>query len=322
MKFHGVYKINDDPCVISLWGFDAMERILELASPKQKEIFFIWHSAWYAGRMKSMLKLKYKFWQLKQKGIVPLYSTNSDLEDKLRLRFGMQGLQCISYIFTEERAYHISEAEPIYDAVYTAQLAPFKRIELAKDIDRLYIITYKRGADTWDLHQDYPELKHAEFNSTWIDVNEKQKKLGQSAVGICLSKEEGPMLASLEYQISGLPVVSTKSLGGRDTYYDQDHCLIVEDKPDAIRRGVKEMTDRKLRRQEIRHRTLKKMEADRERYVEFISDYLKKRKDISIDPVQLKNGLFANPTAHFVPLEDLGTLLTGSVGEVNRQNKP
>ena len=34
------------------------------------------------------------------------------------------------------------------------------------------------------------------------------------------------MLASIEYLLAGLPVVSTPSLGGRDHYFDDEYCLI------------------------------------------------------------------------------------------------
>ena len=44
--------------------------------------------------------------------------------------------------------------------------------------------------------------------------------LNQCKVGIILSEVEGANYASIQYLLAGLPVVSTKSKGGRDVFFD------------------------------------------------------------------------------------------------------
>lgn len=45
----------------------------------------------------------------------------------------------------------------------------------------------------------------------WLDSEELNRCLNQCRLGLCLSAVEGPMYASIEYLLAGLPVVSTES---------------------------------------------------------------------------------------------------------------
>lgn len=309
MKFHGVYKLNEDPCIMALWGDDALEKVHQMY--RGGKLYFLWHNAWFTGRVKSMLKIKYNFFRLSNKGITPIQLTNSPLEDNYRKKFGIKGFMCMPYIYTNEVGYEAKDDadSPIYDAIYIAQLAPFKRLELTSNIDALFVLTYKQGgAKSWNLHEEYPALQHAEFNSKWVGTEQKRQKLYQSSVGLCLSQEEGPMLASLEYMLSGLPVVSTESRGGRDGYYDDEYCLIVKDNPKAVAEGVKEMISRNLSREMIREQTIQKLNYHRQRYVNFICDFVKKDSGKTIDPDNLFHYLFKTPEKNFMPLDKLASI--------------
>ena len=61
-----------------------------------------------------------------------------------------------------------------------------------------------------------------------------------SQVGLCLSKSEGAMFASIEYLLCGLPIVSTKSVGGRDIFFTDENCIIADLHSGLIRGKIAE----------------------------------------------------------------------------------
>jgi glycosyltransferase involved in cell wall biosynthesis len=305
MLFHGIYELNENPRIISLYGDDAMQHVKNTYHPDQGPLYFLWHCAWYQGRLRSMIKLKYQFATLKKLGITPLLITNTDKEESLRKSMGLPGLQCITYIFTDENDYSAAEQTRDLDAIYTAQMLPFKRLELAAQIERLYILTYKPGTTVYDLHAEYPMLQHADYNRDWVGPAEKGALYNRAEVGLCLSKEEGAMLASLEYMLSGLPVVSTPSLGGRDTYYDPAFTLIVEPEAKQVREAVEEMKNRHIDRTQIRAKTIAHMRRDRERFTQFICDYVGKDSGVRLEPEALYAQMFDAPRSRFEKLKAL-----------------
>ena len=78
-----------------------------------------------------------------------------------------------------------------------------------------------------------------------------------------LSKAEGACYASAEYLLCGLPLVTTKSIGGRDVFYDDAYTLVVDDTPEAVREGVRQMIERDISPEFIRRETLKKLSPHR-----------------------------------------------------------
>jgi glycosyltransferase involved in cell wall biosynthesis len=79
------------------------------------------------------------------------------------------------------------------------------------------------------------------------------------------------MLASIQYLLAGLPVVTTPSLGGRDVFFDPAHSLTVKPDPAAVAAGVREMINRNVPREEIRARAIQEMERHRARLVAYVA---------------------------------------------------
>jgi glycosyltransferase involved in cell wall biosynthesis len=303
--FHGYYRLNESPPVVSTWDDAALRYLAGL--PKKEPLHCLVHLPWDHTVAHRMLRKKLLFAWLRYRGLRPLLVTNSPAEDAYRRRLGIPGFRGISYVYTDEKVYSPAPgAAKSYDAVYAAQLQPFKRLELAAEVESLFVLTYTPGRPENDLPAFCPALRHADYNRTWVDGAGKNRIYNASRVGLCLSDVEGPMLASLEYQLAGLPVVSTPSKGGRDTYYHPDTCLVVPPDPRAVRAGVREMAGRNPDPLAIRHRTLARLTDDRRQYVTQLAACVQKEGGTRLDPEVLYERLFTDPGANFVPLNSRG----------------
>ena len=176
------------------------------------------------------------------------------------------------------------DIEPVFDAVYNACLAGYKRHELAIEIERLALIYYPNSSPS-AFHSERARLAalmpKAHFvnevtpdGCRWISPQEVNHILAQSRVGLCLSEHEGAMRASAEYLFAGLSVVSTPSLGGRDTYFDDEFCVIAKPDPRSVREAVEALVTRNIPREYIRSKTLARIDADRRRYIDLVQDLI------------------------------------------------
>lgn len=180
--------------------------------------------------------------------------------------------------FSHEAIFNVIKTEKIYSAVYNAKIAPFKRHELAAQIDSLALIYSRFG----DMESYFPHVRNilpkAHFlngdprAATYTIFTPRQvaEILNQARVGLCLSKEEGAMYASIEYLLCGLAVVSTRNTGGRDVFFDDRFTRTVEDTPEAVAAAVEELTALDIPPAFIREETLKKINASRDRFVAYI----------------------------------------------------
>jgi glycosyltransferase involved in cell wall biosynthesis len=109
----------------------------------------------------------------------------------------------------------------------------------------------------------------------------------QSYCGLILSKIEGVCRASSEYLLTGLPVVSTPSKGGRDVWYDKDNSLIVDPDECQVAEAVAEFMARPRDPSSIRDRYLNLAKEFRHRFRdEVLAPLLKQHKiDISAQDV-------------------------------------
>ena len=187
---------------------------------------------------------------------------------------GVEAIFCNHNCLVNEHNFTIDPAqEKKYDAIYNAAMAPYKRHLLATKIDSLALITYRYGGTH---EKDYEaQTQSALAHATWlVNAHKDSEKASQadvarfanqSRVGLCLSAREGAMYASIEYLLCGIPVVTTKSRGGRDAFFDPDYVETVEDDPEAVKQGVANLIARAPSAEIIRARTLAKMEEHRQR---------------------------------------------------------
>ena len=203
--------------------------------------------------------------------------TASETESWLLAQRGVPSLLGSGLIFTDERVWKpVPPLVPglrVYDAVYSARLASNKRHELASSIKSLILIyAHSLAEPENDAYQRVKAILPQAFfanheagrgDYTKFDTETMVKLLAHAQVGLCLTKVEGCMRASIEYMLAGLPVVSTKSTGGRDRYFFGPQCRIVPDDPDQIAAAVIELRNASLDRRRVRSHVAQLLAFDR-----------------------------------------------------------
>ena len=166
-----------------------------------------------------------------------------------------------SSIFVDEAVWHANRSPSAIvrnDACYVARFHRFKRHELAQKVNRLSLIF--GGADMErepDIRKALPQAAFLNKPTpdspySYLGAADILKVLHESSVALCLSAEEGFSRTSIEALMAGLPVVSTRSIGGRDRYYDARYVEIVDDTPEAVAAGIERFKAAPINPQAIR----------------------------------------------------------------------
>jgi len=176
----------------------------------------------------------------------------------------------------DERVFRpLPSVKKIYDAVYDARLKKYKRHYLARNLKSLALIyAYNRAVDIQEhMHEVKTTLSQAHYFNHRPDgahqtlrSEEVNRALNAGKVGLCLSQREGAMYASIQYLLCGLPLVSTRSQGGRDVFFDDEYVEIVDDDPESVRKGVIKMIQKDLSPVLIREKTLRRIEQHRKKF--------------------------------------------------------
>lgn len=257
MRDRTLYKLSESPLIVagSFGTHEAAARIPRGAT-------FIYHNAgWIRPRnLWRYVKIARQF-----RGKVRIiFATNEPSEARWLRLAGLDAVCTGQNMHVRENFFvpHRSITKDI-DAVYTAQMSPFKRLELAGNIRNLFVITYQPGDSEWDLHSYAPALSHARFNERFITKEKVREIYQRSRVGLALSKFEGAMWASGEYLLCGLPVVSTVNRGGRDRYFEPWYATTVAADRGAIAAAVERFTKELPDADLIRQTVIGKMNKDR-----------------------------------------------------------
>ena len=273
MKINAIYKIPYIPETYISTGPKVWNGFFK---KNNKPATLIAHPMWFFG-VKSILLYKRLRKELKEKKVSLILMHNSKLEWFIGAFFGFKGVLLNQNMHTNEHKFKIiSSSSKIYDAVYIAAAKPYKRIGLASKIQKLFIVTYfwpdvRDENGKWDLHKFEPSVSHADFNNDRIERKDVGKIINQSKVGLALSRVEGAMWASMEYLLSGLPVVSTWSLGGRDYYFDKRFVKVVRANKISINNAVQKLASQQIDPNLIRETTLAKIDIDRRRFYQYLT---------------------------------------------------
>ena len=192
--------------------------------------------------------------------------------DELQAR-GVPALFVNQNSFLDERIFTIQPEIPkIYDVVYNARMTAFKRHHLLGKVSSALLIGGLIASDDSPEYFAQVRAMLPQATCTHADVpdhrssGEVAQLLNSARVGVCLSAVEGTMFAATEYLLCGLPVVSTPSLGGRDTWFDPRFSRIVPADPRAIADAVQELISLNISPTLIRNATIARMSEHRHRF--------------------------------------------------------
>ncbi len=234
--------------------------------------------------------------------IVPLAANEGELQ--FLKNTGFRAVMGNGLIFCDERIWRPTMPHgSLFDAAYNGRLDPYKRHELAAGIDSLLLIyDWSLSASTSDrLEYTKKMLPTAFFANHELNggnfyplSKEKICQLyGLSEVGLCLSAEEGVMRASMEYLLCGLPVVTTKSQGGRDRYLSVEYSSMVSDDPDEVARAVQLLKNKNFDREKIRSAVLENLKFDRSHLLDDMDRLAKTDKISDWRRLSFENFLFS-----------------------------
>jgi glycosyltransferase involved in cell wall biosynthesis len=295
MKVDKLYKIFDTPLVFAGNG-NCLHKLDDVIS--KNPVYLFWHQSWRIS-VKSILKLLKVNYKFKSHKSVFVICCNSNPEVRLCKLFGLNAHLLNQNMHECEFEFNPAKVDKKYDAIYIAQASPFKRMHLASKIKNLYILTY--GCKNYvndegnDLAKFEPCISHANWNKSFInDRIEISKLISSSFCSLALSKREGVMWASVQYLFCGIPLVSTKSQGGRDFFYDDLYVKIVDDNADSVNRAVNYYKDNKIDPNKIRIRILEKIRSHRFEYINILFFYLGNK--LKEDPISLYQKIWGSPT--------------------------
>lgn len=170
-------------------------------------------------------------------------------------------------------------AKKIYRAVYVGRLTPFKRHELAAEVENLALVA-------GNLHGGDASVFvpcHTYRNKSQLSPNEVQDIVCSSQVGLILSDIEGACFASSEYLLCGIPVVSTRSRGGRSIWYNDYNSIVCDSTAKDVSRSVSELIDRNPSPIKVRRYHLSLALSFRSSFIRLLADLFEKYK-ADIDP--------------------------------------
>ena len=246
-----------------------------------------------------------------------LVLTASETEGWLLAQRGVPSLLGLGLMFADERIWKpsppIVPGLRVYDAIYSARLAPNKRHELASAVNSLMLVYgHSLAQSEDDAYQRVRALlpqaffaNHDVGQGAYMKFDEAAmvKLHGHAQVGLCLSKVEGCMRSSIEYGLAGLSIVSTRSIGGRDRYLIGPHVRMVPDDPDRVAAAVRELCDAALDRRRVRSHVAQLLAFDRYNFLlqlNKIVERLLNRSDLfpDIEP-------FIGSVTRFRPLKEI-----------------
>jgi len=204
--------------------------------------------------------------------------------------------------------------EKKYDIIYNARIEEMKRHYLLRFCNNIGLISaYVMEIDhikksyldelrniipnAWMINsktQTFLKNYHFEMGFKYLTSKEVNVAVNQSKIGVILSAKEGACYASIEYLLAGIPVVSTKNIGGRDYFLDKRFCRIVSSNPKAIKNAVDELISLNISPSFIRKETIKKINHHVQKLKKLLREVMKMEKQNNNDFDTLWENIYIN----------------------------
>lgn len=184
----------------------------------------------------------------------------------------------------DERIYKNINFKKEYDALLVGRPIASKRIYLANKVKNLAIVT---GQINFGNNIEKIVLPpHTNADNKRLCPNEIVNIINRSCCSLCLSEEEGACYSSSESLLCGIPVVSTKSLGGRDIWYNEENSLICDADEDSVSEAVEQIKCNKFDSEKIRNAHLSLSKYFRNIFVDKFKEILETHNIVDINANQ------------------------------------
>jgi glycosyltransferase involved in cell wall biosynthesis len=274
MDFYGFYVLNLQPTILSFVGapFPTPDWLRPHA--------LIEHVPWWHGTTFSMLRRKYQQLLHEKAGIHHSLMVHAPDEDAKRRFLRVKGRFISQNIYIDVNTFTLKPTKKSYNAIYVAQLEPYKRHHLARDVEQLLLV----AGDPRERERYQSIFPHASFNDQRLTKVEVADALNSAICSLALSKVEGGMLASFESLLCGIPVVSTHSRGGRDVFFDSYNSILVDETPEAVSKAVRHFQLNPPDPALIRAKALADLEFHRVQFCNYISEVSVTLGGVKVDP--------------------------------------
>lgn len=197
---------------------------------------------------------------LDKRNFFVLANSEDEMEGFLAAGIASRIISANSWI--DQTTMNIRPVEKVYDAIYVARLTALKRHHLAARIANLAIVA--GNAHRPDIVKP-PES--AFLNDKPLSQDAVAEMMNRSRVGLVLSATEGACKVSNEYMLCGLPVVSTRSTGGRHVWYDDYNAIVCDDDEQSVADAVDFFLRNPRDPQTIRGRVIEQAKVFEKRFV-------------------------------------------------------
>jgi hypothetical protein len=204
-------------------------------------------------------------------------------------------LFCNHNAFLNEHVFDIIENVPKqHDLVVDSAFHVYKNVEKANRVkDTLHIGYVKPDMSSHVVIPTYGKL------ANFANANGKYKRLtkpqinahyNESRIAGIFSLLEGACFASSQYLLAGLPVISTRSQGGRDIWYNEFNCIMCENDEDSIHNAhqtaMQRLESGEFNSRQIRELHLQQMDEHRNRLIEYIKHTVLCNEEIDADAMK------------------------------------
>lgn len=276
--------------IITIWElwWGRRHRKYYLKRLKNQDVTFLFQLWWSKESMLSsyLIKLQTSLYSLLHPKHALIFLCNTEKELKFFQKLGINARFVNQNALADENIFDIKPNSTLkYDAVYNAKLDYFKRHFLCRKLENFGLITYansniKKVFFSTVYKLLLPQARWLNWSAGGyqrLSYSEVAGVLNEAKVGLCLSKTEGAMYASIEYLLCGLPIVTTPSKGGRDIFFDDEFASVVKPSAALVAQETVRMTNIKVSRKKIRSVTLKKMYKFRRHFIDLLNEILKNK---------------------------------------------
>jgi tetratricopeptide (TPR) repeat protein len=164
--------------------------------------------------------------------------------------------------FVDENIYNIIPGyKKSFDAVYNARLIPYKRHYFAKSVESLILIVANQMPSVMvELNTLLPK---AQISPYLLSVQRVVETINSAICGLTLSDKEGAMYASIECLLCGLPIVTTRNVGGRDWFFGEGYVLYADDTPESVAACVAQWRANPPSPEFVRENTMQRIRRER-----------------------------------------------------------